>query len=84
MRHCHTGRICLARQPECNEDCHFDNAGLEVRKIKAYPAVPADIQPVPEQWHTVGKIMIGAVLAMITVFFSLMFFTGLYIWGLIL
>ena len=84
MRHCHTGRIDCPRQPECSEDCHFDNAGLEVSKIKAYPAVPADIQPVPEQWHTVGKIMIFAVFAMITVFFSLMFFTGLYIWGLIL
>ena len=80
MRHCHTGHC--PRQPECTLDCHFDNAELEVRK--AYPAVFANIQPVPEQWHTVGKIMILAVFAMITVFFSLMFFTGLYIWGLIL
>ena len=26
----------------------------EVRKVKPYPAVPADIDPVPDTWHTIG------------------------------
>jgi ABC-type multidrug transport system permease subunit len=57
---------------------------METRKIKPYPAVvPDDIEPVSETWHTVGKWMIGAVLAMLVVFFVLMFFSGVFLWSLI-
>ena len=56
----------------------------EVRKIKAYPVVPDDIEPVSDSWHTVGWLMIGAVLTVIVVFFALMFFTGFYIWSLLI
>ena len=83
-RYCDTGRIECPHLPECVWDCAYDTAVMERRKIKAYPIVPEDIEPVSDGWHTVGKFMIGAVLAMIVVCFSLVFFTGLYIWGLLI
>jgi hypothetical protein len=55
-----------------------------MRKIKPWPVVPADIEPVPDQWQTVGRFMIGAVFAAITVLFALVFFTGVYVWSLLI
>jgi hypothetical protein len=43
-----------------------------------------DIDPVSEQWHTMGRFFIGAVFAAITVFFALVFFTGVYVWSLLI
>ena len=85
-RYCETGRIDCPHLPECALDCHFDNAGVEptMRKIKPWPVVPADIEPVPEQWQTVGRFFIGAVFAAIAVFFALVFFTGVYVWSLLI
>lgn len=83
-RHCDTGRTECPHIPECIWECHYDNAGLEVRKIKPYPAIPVDIDPVPDQWHTMGRFFIGAVFAAITVFFALVFFTGVYVWSLLI
>jgi hypothetical protein len=37
-----------------------------------------------DTWHTVGKLMIGAALAVLTLFFGLMFFTGMWIWSLLI
>ena len=82
-RYCDTGRIECPHLPECTWDCAYDTA--QVRKIKPYPAiVPDDIEPVSDGWQTVSKLMISAVLMMIVVCFSLVFFTGLYIWGLLI
>jgi hypothetical protein len=46
--------------------------------------VPDDIEPMPEMWHKIGAFMLGSILAMIVVFFALMFFTGAYIWSLLI
>jgi hypothetical protein len=82
-RYCDTGRIKCPHLPVCGHDCHFQTATIS-RKIKPYPAiVTADIEPISEHWHSVGRFMITAVLAVIFVFFTLMFFTGFFIWSLL-
>ena len=83
-KHCYTGLDECPHKPACVWDCErlYDQA---TRKIKPYPAVvPDDIEPVSDGWHTVGKLMIGAVLAMIVVCFTLVFFTGVWIWSLLI
>jgi hypothetical protein len=55
----------------------------EVRKVKPWPAVPADIEPVPEVWQTVGSVVVGFVLVALMVVCLLLFFTGLWIWSLL-
>ena len=86
-RVCDAGAFCLQR-PQCEYRCHLTNAVLEpeqeTRKVKPYPAIPADIDPVPDTWHTVGRLMIGAVMAVLMVFFAMAFFTGLWIWSLLI
>ena len=37
-----------------------------------------------DTWRTVGRLMIGAVLAVLTLFFTLIFFTGIWIWSLLI
>ena len=56
----------------------------EVRKVKPWPAVPADIEPVPEVWQTVGSVVVGFVLVALMVVCFLLFFTGLWIWSLLI
>jgi hypothetical protein len=85
-RVCDAGGIC-PHKPQCEHFCHFTNAEVEpdvVRKIKAYPAVPDDIEPMPEVWHKIGAFMLGSILAMIVVAFALVFFTGIWIWSLLI
>jgi len=84
-RICDTGGIC-AHTPQCDHFCHFTNAELETetRKIAPYPIVPDDIPPVPETWQVVGSVMVGAVLAALFVICLGLFFTGLWIWSLLI
>ena len=84
-RVCNAGAFCLQR-PQCEYRCHLTDAVLEpeTRKIKPYPVIPADIDPVPDTWHTVGRLMIGAVMAVLMVFFAMAFFTGLWVWSLLI
>ena len=56
----------------------------EVRKVKPYPVVPADIEPVSEVWQTVGSVVVGFVLVALMVVVLLLFFTGLWIWSLLI
>ena len=56
----------------------------EVRKVKPWPAVPADIEPVPEVWQTVGSVVVGFVLVALMGVCLLLFFTGLWIWSLLI
>jgi hypothetical protein len=56
----------------------------EVRKVKPWPAVPADIEPVPQVWQTVGSVVVGFVLVALMVVVLLLFFTGLWIWSLLI
>ena len=56
----------------------------EVRKVKPYPAVPADIDPVPETWQMIGSVVVGFVLVALMVVCLLLFFTGIWIWSLLI
>jgi hypothetical protein len=55
-----------------------------VRKIKPYPAIPDDIAPVPQAWQIVGSVVVGFVLVALVVIAALFFFTGFYIWTLLI
>jgi len=85
-RMCDTGYRECPRQPTCGMDCHFTTAELEpeTRKVKPYPAVPADIEPVPETWQVIGSVVVGFVLVALVVIAALFFFTGLWIWSLLI
>jgi hypothetical protein len=83
---CDAGGIC-GHTPQCDHFCHFTNAENEpevVRKIKPYPAIPDDIAPVPEAWQMVGSVVVGFVLVALVVIAALFFFTGLWIWSLLI
>ncbi len=84
-RQCDTGGIC-PHTPQCDHYCQFTDAGLEpeTRKVKAYPAVPEDIPPVPQAWQMVGSVVVGFVLVALVVIAVLFFFTGLWIWSLLI
>jgi hypothetical protein len=56
----------------------------EVRKVKPYPIVPEDIEPVSETWQVIGSVLFGFAIAVLLVFFALMFFTGMWIWSLLI
>ena len=56
----------------------------EVRKVKPYPIVPEDIEPVPQSWQIVGSVLVGFVLVALVVIAALFFFTGFYIWTLLI
>lgn len=84
-RHCDTGRIECPHLPQCGHECRYDTAVVERRKIKPYPAiVPDDIEPISDGWHKVGTFMLAGVMAMTVICFALVFFTGLYVWGLLI
>jgi hypothetical protein len=85
-RVCDTGAICQ-HTPQCEHFCHFTNAELEpevVRKVKPYPIVPDDIEPVPQAWQMVGSVVVGFVLVALMVVCLLLFFTGLWVWSLLI
>jgi hypothetical protein len=84
-RTCDAGGIC-GHTPQCEHFCHFTNAENEpeTRKVKPYPIVPDDIEPVPQGWQIVGSVLVGFVLVALVVIAALFFFTGLYIWSLLI
>lgn len=83
-RMCDTGYRECPRQPTCGMDCHFTTAELETRKVKPYPAVPDDIEPVPETWQVIGSVMVGFALVVLMVICLGLFFTGLWVWSLLI
>jgi hypothetical protein len=85
-RMCDTGYRECPRQPTCGMDCYFTTAELEpeTRKVKAYPAVPDDIEPVPQAWQMAASVVVGFVLVVLVVIAVLFFFTGLWIWSLLI
>jgi hypothetical protein len=85
-RYCDTGRIDCPHLPECIWDCKYDTAGMvkESRKVKPYPAIPSDIKPVPDTWQTVGTVMLTAIMGALAVVCILLFFTGVWIWSLLI
>ena len=85
-RVCDAGGIC-GHTPQCEHFCHFTNAENEpelTRKVKPYPSIPDDIAPVPEAWQMIGSVVVGVVLVALVVIAALFFFTGLYIWSLLI
>ena len=84
---CDTGSTLCPHKPQCAHLCHFTDAGLEemeTRKVKPYPAVPNDIESVPETWQMIGSVVVGFVLVALVVIAALFFFTGLWIWSLLI
>lgn len=56
----------------------------EVRKVKPYPIVPDDIEPVSDQWHKIGAFMLAAIFAVLLTICLALFFTGIWIWSLLI
>ena len=83
-RYCDTGRIECPHLPECVWDCAYDTDVMERRKVKAYPIVPEDIEPVPDTWQTVGTLMLTAIMGVLAVVCILIFFTGFWVWSLLI
>lgn len=85
IRQCDTGGIC-PHTPQCDHFCHFTNAENEpeTRKVKAYPIVPDDIEPVPDQWHKIGAFMLWCIFVVLAVICLALFFTGIWIWSLLI
>jgi hypothetical protein len=97
-RECDAGAFCLQR-PQCEYRCHLTNAGLTgeahfentvitqpelTRKIKPWPVIPDDIEPVPQSWQVIGSVLVGAALAVLMVICLGLFFTGLWVWSLLI
>jgi len=85
IRQCDAGGIC-AHIPQCDHFCHFTNAENEpeTRKIKAYPIVPDDIEPVSDQWHKIGAFMLWCIFVVLAVICLALFLTGVWIWSLLI
>ncbi len=84
-RTCDAGGIC-PHTPQCSSFCQVTDAGLETetRKVKPWPVTPDDIEPVPQVWQTVGSVVVGFVLVALVVIAALFFFTGLWVWSLLI
>ena len=82
---CDTGGIC-PHTPQCGHFCHFTNAENEpeTRKIKPYPAIPEDIPPVSDQWHKIGAFMLWCIFAVLLTICLALFFTGIWVWSLLI
>jgi hypothetical protein len=81
---CDTGSTLCPHKPQCAHLCHFTDATLETCKIAPYPIVPDDIPPVPEAWQMIGSVVVGFVLVALVVVCLLLFFTGLWVWSLLI
>lgn len=83
-RYCDTGRIDCPHLPQCAVDCAYDTIemGRETRKVKAYPEVPKDIEPVAEVCVEVGAPMIVAAVSVLVLIIVLIFFIGFFIGSL--
>jgi len=56
----------------------------ETRKVKSYPSVPDDIDPVPETWHRIGALMLWSIFTVLAVICLGLFLTGVWIWSLLI
>jgi hypothetical protein len=56
---------------------------VETRKVKPYPVVPEDIEPVDEQWKVFGTFMLSAAMLVLVVFFVTTFMMGVWLWGML-
>ena len=79
---CDTGSTLCPHKPQCSHLCHFTDAGLE--EMETRPAVPADIDSVPDTWHKIGAWFLLFIFAVLGVIVLLLFFTGLWVWSLLI
>jgi len=56
----------------------------ETRKAKPYPAVPEDIDPVPDTWHRIGAFMLWSIFTVLAAICLGLFLTGAWIWSLLI
>lgn len=84
IRYCDgTGQKLPCPHPDdCTVSCMFNDA-TTTRKIKPYPAVPDDIEPVDEQWQKIGTVMLSAAMLVLVVFFLTTFMMGVWLWGIL-
>ena len=84
-RVCDAGGIC-PHTPQCASFCQFTDGGLETetRKVKPWPIVPDDIEPVSDQWHKIGAVMLWCIFVVLAVICLALFFTGIWIWSLLI
>ena len=82
-KHCYTGLEKCPHEPACVWDCErvYDPV---VRKIKPYPAVPPDIEPVSDGWYKVGTFMLSGIMAALAIICLALFFTGVWVWSLLI
>ncbi len=78
-RVCDAGGIC-PHTPQCASFCQAN----ETRKVKPWPVVPDDIEPVPDQWHKIGAFMLWCIFAVLLTICLALFFTGIWIWSLLI
>lgn len=85
-RYCDTGRVDCPHLPECVWECAYDSGVIVpmVRRVKPYPVVPDDIEPVSDTWQTVGTAMLTAIMGVLAVICLALFFTGVWIWSLLI
>jgi hypothetical protein len=80
-RMCDTGRGICPHMPQCDHYCQFTAAELA-------PAPRTvnldDIEPVPEVWQKIASFAVGFVLVALMVVFLMLFFTGLWVWSLLI
>ena len=89
IRKCDTGMGLCPHRPQCEHICHFTSATLDtgeitIRKIRPYPVIPDDIEPVSDTWQVIGSVMVGAVLVVLFAICLALFFTGLWVWSLLI
>ena len=76
---CDTGAIC-PHTPQCDHICQ----AIETRKVRPWPVVPDDIAPVPETWHKIGAFMLWSIFVVLLTICLALFFTGIWIWSLLI
>ena len=57
---------------------------IKTRKVKPWPVVPEDIEEVPEVWHRVSTMMLSAIFGVLAVICLALFFTGVWVWSLLI
>ena len=82
-RVCDAGGIC-GHTPQCDHFCHFTDAGLEPVYIKDAMIHFAEAEPVPEGWQMIGSVLFGLAMVVLLVICLALFFTGLWIWSLLI
>ncbi len=78
-RTCDAGGIC-PHKPQCLWSCQL----AETRKVKPYPAIPDDIEPVSDTWHRIGAFMLWCIFVVLLTICLALFFTGIWIWSLLI